>query len=116
MPLIGNVIQSQTHFFHMVTTQLGLCFGTSQSLTASSWQRIWVLQHDDEQRQIRAVLGGDVLNERALLGLGAGGRLAALLPIAERVLHHALRERRGRGAQRSPEQTETKPEPRKPCE
>ena len=48
------------------------------------------LQHDDHERDVRPVLGGHVLDDGALLGLGAGRRLAAHLPVAEGVLHDAL--------------------------
>ena len=40
------------------------------------------LEHDHRQPDIVAVLGGDVLDEGALLGLAPGGRVAADLPVA----------------------------------
>ena len=48
------------------------------------------LQDDDHEGDVRPVFGGHVLDDGALLGLGARRRLAAHLPVAEGVLHDAL--------------------------
>ena len=48
------------------------------------------LQHDHHEIDVRPVLGRDALDQRALLLLGAGRRLAAHLPVAVLLLHDAL--------------------------
>jgi hypothetical protein len=49
------------------------------------------LQHDHGQADVRAVFGGDALDQGALLALRAGRRVAADLPVAVHRLHRALR-------------------------
>ena len=53
------------------------------------------LQHDHGEADIGAVLGGDALDQGALLALRAGRRVAADLPVAVDRLHRALRRAAG---------------------
>src|SRR5262249_60937118 len=49
------------------------------------------LEHDHGEADISAILGGDALDQRALLALGAGWRVAADLPVVVNRLDRALR-------------------------
>ena len=60
------------------------------------------LQDDHGQADIGPVFGGDALDQRALLGLGAGRRVAADLPVAMDGADRALRESAGRTAPAAP--------------
>ena len=56
-------------------------------------------EHDDRDADIRAILGRDALQERALLLLGARRGVAAELPVAESGADHPLRGGRRGGRQ-----------------
>ncbi len=57
------------------------------------------LQHDHGEADIWSVFGGHALDQRALLGLGAGRGVAADLPVAMHRAHDALRRTSAAGPQ-----------------